>query len=508
MILSKGNIQNITLQEKAAIPNESYFNLPEKVLQFGTGVLLRGLPDYFIDKANKKGIFNGRIVVVKSTTQGSTDSFSMQDGLYTTYVRGIENGNAIEEICVNASISRVLSAKDDWQKIIGCASIADLRIILSNTTEVGIVLVDNDNIHGTPPVSFPGKLLAFLYKRFEVFAGAKESGLVIIPTELIPGNGEKLKSILIILAKQNDLGEPFIQWMDKSNYFCSSLVDRIVPGKLMEKEKIAVEQLLGYNDELLIVAEPYRLWAIESQDEKVKEILSFQKADDGVVIEKDISKFRELKLRLLNGTHTFCCGLAVLSGFSTVKEAMANKVFREFVTRLMLEEIAPVITGPDLSYDEAREFGAKVIDRFCNPYIEHEWLNITFQYSSKMAMRNVPLLQKHYSLHTEPPLLMALGFAGYILFMRSVKDSNGNQAGNINGSTYIIKDDKAPVLSEKWKDENIKTVVKNILADTDLWGIDLVVFPGFAEKIAGDIMSIINQGADKTIIESLNKITA
>ena len=203
MILSKENIQYITPRGKPAIPNQSYFNLPEKILQFGTGVLLRGLPDYFIDKANKQGIFNGRIVVVKSTTQQSADSFSIQDGLYTTYVRGIENGNAVEEICVNASISRVLSANDDWHKIIECASNADLRIIISNTTEVGISLVNNDNIHAEPPSSFPAKLLAFLYKRFQVFNAGKESGFVIIPTELIPGNGEKLKNILIILASQN-----------------------------------------------------------------------------------------------------------------------------------------------------------------------------------------------------------------------------------------------------------------------------------------------------------------
>jgi len=75
MILSEKNIRNIAKQQGLDIPAAELFSLPEKVLQFGTGVLLRGLPDYFIDKANKQGIFNGRVVIVKSTSQGGTDAF-------------------------------------------------------------------------------------------------------------------------------------------------------------------------------------------------------------------------------------------------------------------------------------------------------------------------------------------------------------------------------------------------------------------------------------------------
>ncbi len=502
MIVSKKNIPFIPKNNNLEIPSESCFSLPEKVLQFGTGVLLRGLPDYFIDKANKRGIFNGRIVVVKSTDQGDAGSFDKQDGLYTICVKGIENGNRVEEAWLNASISRVLSAKNEWDKIIACAYDTDIRIIISNTTEIGLTLDSSDDIHAQPPSSFPGKLLAFLYKRFLVFNGNNESGFVIIPTELIPGNGNKLKNILVVLALQHDLGSAFIQWMENANHFCNSLVDRIVPGKLMAAEKTAMEQQLGYEDGLMIMAEPYRLWAIESSDEKVREILSFHKVDEGVVIAADITKFRELKLRLLNGSHTFSCGLAVLAGFATVKEAMANEVFKNFVTKLMLDEIASVIVDRDLSWNEAKEFGDKVIDRFCNPFIEHQWLSITLQYSSKMMMRNVPLLQKHYYRETQVPGLMALGFAGYILFMRSGKDENGDYVGSSNGSSYIIHDDKVEVLSKKWEEPDVKTVVKSILSDTGLWGMDLANLPGFAEKVAEGIISIMERGVEKTIINT------
>src|SRR5687767_7478547 len=282
-------------------PELSYFELPEKVLQFGTGVLLRGLPDYFIDKANKQGIFNGRVVMVKSTDSGDTDAYEAQDGLFTQCIRGIHFNEVVEEYIINASISRVLSARNQWQEILVCAANPQLEIIISNTTEVGIVLVEDDNIEGTPPVSFPGKLLAFLYERYRAFNGDITKGMVIVPTELITGNGNKLQSIIMELAHLNKFDYSFIDWLETANHFCNTLVDRIVPGKLPAAQQKPMEEKLGYRDELMIMSEVYCLWAIESADPKVEEILGFAKADEGVVITPDINKHRELKLRLLNG---------------------------------------------------------------------------------------------------------------------------------------------------------------------------------------------------------------
>jgi tagaturonate reductase len=116
MQLSKKILSQI--KQEGLTPAEALFALPEKVLQFGTGVLLRGLPDHFIDKANKQNIFNGRIVVIKSTATGGTDTFKDQDGLFTLLERGVENGERAERTVINASISRVLSASEEWDKIL------------------------------------------------------------------------------------------------------------------------------------------------------------------------------------------------------------------------------------------------------------------------------------------------------------------------------------------------------------------------------------------------------
>src|SRR3954451_15467738 len=280
MQLSKDSLQHITNAKELSQPQDHEWQLPERVLQFGTGVLLRGLIDYYINKANRQQLFNGRVVVVKSTG-GSTDTFAEQDGLYTHCIKGMMDGQLVESTIINSAISRVLSAKEQWEEVLNCATNPQLQIVISNTTEVGITLLETDSIKAAPPQSFPGKLLAFLYARYKAFNGSKESGMVIIPTELLVDNGNKLKEILLQLAQINSLEEAFTNWLTTANDFCSSLVDRIVPGALPEKDKQVLQQTFGYTDELAIMSEPYSLWAIETSNGHTKQLLSFSQADKG-----------------------------------------------------------------------------------------------------------------------------------------------------------------------------------------------------------------------------------
>lgn len=470
------------------IPDQQLFDLPEKVLQFGTGVLLRGLPDYFIDKANRKGIFNGRIVVVKSTDHGTTADFDEQDNLYTLCVRGYENGQSVSENIVCSAISRVLSAGKQWQQILDCAANPEMEIIISNTTETGIQLMEDD-ISQDPPISFPGKLLAFLYQRYQVFNGSASSGMVIIPTELIPENGTRLFQILLQLAEQNNLTADFITWLNDHNRFCNSLVDRIVPGKPNVQTLAELENELGYQDNLLIVAEPYRLWAIEAPEE-TKNRLSFYQADPAVIIKPDINQYRELKLRLLNGTHTFCCGLAFLSGFTTVKEAMEDPYFLHFIQQLLQTEIAPAIPYA-IEEEEKRKFGEQVLDRFKNPTLAHAWLSISLHYTSKMKMRNIPLILNYYQLFNAVPQHFAKGFAAYLLFIKPVKQNGDQFFGSFNGQHYLLNDEKAAYFKQKWDTLATEQLVQEILQDKTLWETDLSKLPGFAEAVNEQLVQMM-----------------
>jgi tagaturonate reductase len=498
MQLSKETIKHISPKSGLIIPDEKLLDLPEKVLQFGTGVLLRGLPDYFIDKANRQGIFNGRVVIVKSTLNGGTDEFDKQDGLFTLCVRGIENGNKIDEAIISSAISRVVSATEEWEAILQCAHDPQMQVIISNTTEAGIVLSDDD-INVSPPPSFPGKLLAFLVERYKAFGGTSESGMVIIPTELLTDNGTQLLDIVLQLAANNNLDNGFISWLQSANHFCNSLVDRIVPGKLPKYDRQEMENKLGYKDDLMIMAESFRLWAIESDNERVKQILSFTSVDNGAVIAPGIEKFRELKLRLLNGTHSFSCALAFLAGFETVKDAMNDGEMSVFIRRLMMLELATALESEIISYNEACVYANTVTDRFRNPFLDHQWLSITLQYSLKMRMRNVPLLQRHYAKSQQPPACMALGFAAFILFMKGSKNESGSYEGEYNGKNYVIQDDNAAKFAEKWENEDSDQVVEAVLADKDLWGVDLSELSGFSEVVKTNLKSLMENGAIQTL---------
>jgi tagaturonate reductase len=456
--------------------------LPEKIIQFGTGVLLRGLPDYFVHKANEQGMFNGRIVVVKSTNKGGVDAFSDQSNLFTHCVRGIEGGQPVEETFVNTAISRTLSARDNWAQIMECARNPEIRIVISNTTEVGIQYVP-DNLQAAPPESFPGKLTAYLFERFKAFGGSAESGMVIVPTELIVDNGSKLQEIVIRQANEHQLGADFVTWLETANHFCSSLVDRIVPGQPDKETLAALTAELGYRDELLIMSEVYRLWAIQGGD-AVRAVLSFAPADSGVVIEKDIDLFRELKLRLLNGTHTLSSGLCYLSGLDTVRQSMENSETAAFIAGVMLNELAPAIPY-EVDLARAQEFGNQVLDRFRNPFIKHQLIDITVQYTAKMKMRNVPTLLNHYKQSNEAPALFAKGFAAFLRFMKATAVENGQYYGLRDGVTYPIKCDSASYFYEKWQEFGADSalLVDLVLADTELWGADLSALPGFAEAV-------------------------
>jgi tagaturonate reductase len=504
--LSKSNLQKIA-PPGDQLPGENIFSLPERVLQFGTGVLLRALPDYIIDRANRKGLFNGRVVMVKSTDSGDGSLFQKQDGLYTVCIRGIDEGEKVEANHIISSVSRILSASTQWDDVLDTASNPAMQVIISNTTEVGITLVP-DNIYSSPPASFPGKLLSFLYRRFKLFGGDATKGMVIIPTELIPGNADKLLYIIRELAHQNNIEASFLSWLENANYFCNSLVDRIVPGKPPADEQRKIEDHLAYKDELMIMAEVYALWAIQSDNEKVKSILSFALQDEGVVIAADIQKFRELKLRLLNGPHTFCCGLAYLAGFKTVKEAMADAFFLAYIKHLMFDEIIPVIAGESIPKNEAETFASKVLDRFRNNFIEHPWLNICLQYSSKMRLRNANVIVDFTNRFCKPPVLMSLGMAAHILFMKTVRESDGKYYGDYNGTRYPVEDQHVSTYADYWKNYSAEILVKKILNDEVLWGNTFSVLPGFDKQVFYWLQLMIQKGVMNTLQEAVKGIGA
>lgn len=486
---------------------------PERILQFGTGVLLRGLPDYLVQKANSEGRFNGSIVIVKST-DSKTSEFTDQDNLYTVAVRGVQQGKDVAETTIVSAVSRVLAAQTQWDEILKIARNPNLQIVISNTTEVGLNYVE-ESIFQHPPQSFPAKLTAFLYERFRSVGGSKAKGLVVIPTELVSDNGLILRDAVEKLATFNELGKLFTKWLKFHVRFCNSLVDRIVTRPTDEAKK-ELEAQAGYEDELLTFTEPYHLWAIEG-DDRVKKTLSFADASTPqIIIDEDINFYRERKLRVLNGSHTLTMPLGYLLGLETVADEMQHPTMSRFIESLMLDEIVPTVPDygiPGMDKAAVQQFAHDVLDRFRNPHLDHLLLNISLQETAKMQARNVATIQRYYAQFNAVPKRIALGFAAYLLFMKAVREEKGQFFGEISvGSgvlTYPIRDERAAYFYGDWKTvkpgkpDTITTFVRSVLSDKTLWLADLSLLPGFVDAVAEDLRHLIKDGAESTLQKSL-----
>lgn len=479
------------LNQKSIVENTAFdsafytklFALPEKVLQFGTGVLLRGLPDYYIDKANKVGVFKGRIAVVKTTSHGEIESFKKQNFLYTHFMVGIIDNKITEKTIINTSISRVLQADNEWDSIVEIAKNPNTELIISNTTEQGLVYQQESILSGVPH-SFPMKLLALLWARFQALGNSQEANIVIIPTELIEYNGDLLKKYVLAGAAYNQLSEDFVAYLNNQVSFCNSLVDRIVPGKPKKDFNSEAVKNFEFEDQYSLMSEPFGLWAIEG-NEKVKECLSFAKVDEGVKIVNDISQFKELKLRLLNATHILSCGTAILLKIKTVKDGMKNAEFRPFFDNLILDIKKAFLIDIDSKIIDG--FANSVAQRFENPYIEHYWESILLNYTTKMKIRAVPLLMNYYKKYGTISETMLQGFVSYFTLSIPSFEKDGNYYTEVEGSQILLSDEFSKSLFDAYQQFGLEKTIKNHLANTDFWGADFSTIPDFEEQIIEQI---------------------
>ncbi len=479
------------------VPGREQLDYPEKVIQFGSGALLRGFIDFFIDQSNRQGVFKGKAVIVNNTRSGRSTLFNEQDGLFTLSVEGFAKGSIQKEYILTASVSRALPAADQWEEVLQCAADENISIVVSNTTEVGITLQEDDDLQGNPPASFPGKLTAYLYRRYQAFGGSPESALVILPTELIIDNGSKLKEIVLKLSEINQLEEGFIQWIEKHNIFCNTLVDRIVPGEPDAEKQQKIEKELGYQDGLLTVSEVYRLFAIEGKQDVLIKKAPFLQADEGIIISEDITPYRERKLRILNGGHTISVAAGFLCGLETVYDCMEDEVMSKFITQVIQEEIVPSL---DIDPAMAKEFAGDVLDRFRNPFLNHKLISITLQYTSKMNMRNGLTFARYVQKFGKVPELMCAGFAAYLLFACPVKEENGKYYGEHKGQTYPIQDEQAAYFYQLWQEnKDTDALVDQVLANQKFWEQDLKSLEGFSRKVKMFLSQYRQQGVKATL---------
>ncbi len=454
--------------------------LPERVLQFGEGNFLRAFIDWMLHRMNEAGEFRGRAVVVQPLENGLIDLLNEQDGLYTLYLRGIEQGRTVNRQELITSLSRGINPYTDWDSYLKTAQNPEMRYVVSNTTEAGIDYVNVEKPQGSCPSSFPAKLTAWLEARFHTFGGSAESAVTFLPCELINHNGKKLKECILKHAADWELGRAFIAWIENDCTFLSTLVDRIVPGYPRD-EVDAMQAELGYRDNLICTGEIFHLLVIEGP-ESAKETLPFQKAGLNVVWTDNMQPYRTRKVGVLNGAHTASVLAAYLGGVDTVREMMEDEDFGRYVRAVVFDEICPALR---MDEEEADSFAATVMERFCNPFIRHELLAISLNSVSKWRVRVLPSVKNYLEDFGRAPALLSFSLAALIAFYK----------GDLREG-YSLRDDPAVVdfFSNVWKSGDAVQVVKAVLSNPDFWHEDLTELSGFETAVAEALQQILEVG--------------
>lgn len=463
---------------------------PIKVVQFGEGNFLRAFVDYFIDIANEQGKFDGDIVLIKPIEFGNLDNFHKQDCQYTVSLRGNVDGEGKIINRIVTSVADAVDAINEYENYMGLAEIPTLRFVVSNTTEAGIVYDENDKFELNPPKTFPGKLTKFLHHRFETFHGDKSKGLVMLPVELIDDNGLHLKECVEKQIANWGLSAEFKTWVEDACIFTQTLVDRIVTGYPRATESEEWEKL-GYEDRIMVTAEPFGLWVIES-DKDISKEFDLPGAGLPVVFTDDHHPYKQRKVRILNGAHTSFVLASWLCGNDIVRQSMEDADIRNFMNKTIYEEVIPTLTLPE---DELKEFAAAVVNRFNNPYVDHALLAISLNSVSKWRARCMPSLLGYVDKFGKLPAHLTFSIAALMAFYCGDEIKDGVLQGNRNGETYPIKDDQAVL--EFFRDncrKDTATFVKNYLGNVDFHGQDLNQVPGLAEAVTNYLDDIKTNG--------------
>ncbi len=471
---------------------------PVKIMQFGEGNFLRAFVDWMINKINQDGLFNGSVAVIQPIECGLADMINKQDGLYTLYLRGVENGEVKVQKEIITAIHECINPYADWAKTKEYAESNDLRFVISNTTEAGIEYKEEKLTPDACQITFPAKLTSLLWARYNKFGGDVNKGLVMIPCELIDRNGDNLKRCVLKYAELWELGKGFKAWIENACAFLNTLVDRIVTGYPRDEvEKLTAEH--GYIDNIIDTGEIFHFWVIEG-DKKYAEELPFHKAGLNVLWTDDMEPYRTRKVRILNGAHTMTVLAAHLAGLETVGDCMKDEDVSKFMKDGIFEEIIPTF---DLPENEKRDFAAAVLERFANPFIKHLLLSISLNSVSKFKVRVLPSIEEYIKRLGKLPQNTLFALAALIKFYEGTIIENGKLKGEVDGKPYDICDNIEVLeffadINKRYADD-AKSLVEAVLKNSSFWSKDLTEYNGLLDAVVGYYNSISENGARNAI---------
>ncbi|MBQ2756396.1 MAG: tagaturonate reductase [Oscillospiraceae bacterium] len=474
---------------------------PVKVLQFGEGNFLRAFVDYFFDLANEKGGYNGKVAIVQPIPVGRKKEINDQDGLYTVYLRGLQDGEKVVEKRIVSSIATVIDPYEQYGEFMNYAVDPQIRFVVSNTTEAGIAFDGGCAFEDKPAASFPGKVTQLLYERYQKLGEASAPGFVFLSCELIDHNGDELKRCVNCYIDLWKLPDGFKAWVNDKNVFCSTMVDRIVTG-YPRAEADALNAENGYLDANLDTGEIFAVWYIEGP-QYLEDELPFKKVGLPIVVTPDCRPFKQEKVRILNGVQTTITLAAYLAGNDIMRFALKDPAVTDFARSVVFNEIIPTLPYSEefpFTNEDLCKYAEVIFERLNNPFIDHQLMAISLNTTAKWKARVLPSLLGYQEKYGNVPAGLILGFCAYLCFYHGYDLRENGLINNRDGKEYLIQDDRA-VLEFYFahKDDSLEELAEAVCARSDWWGLDLREVPTFMDECRRQLRLIEEQGMQAAI---------
>lgn len=484
------NIATTQLPDSVQLPSYNRQQLRSRIVHFGFGAFHRAHQALLTDRVlNATGGDWGICEISLFSGDQLMTQLREQDHLYTVLEKGAAGNQAI----VVGAVHECLNAKlDSLAAIIEKFCEPQVAIVSLTITEKGYcidpatgqldvnqprIVHDLENPH--MPHSAPGILVEALHRR-------RERGLLpftVLSCDNIPDNGHVVKNAVLGMAEKRS--PALAAWIAEQVSFPGTMVDRIVPAATDDSLN-EIATLLGVPDPCAISGEPFIQWVIE--DNFVAGRPEWEVA--GVQMVSDVRPWEQMKLRMLNGSHSFLAYLGYLAGFQHISDCMQNADFREAARRLMLAEQAPTlcITGVDLT-----AYTDSLIDRFSNPALQHRTWQIAMDGSQKLPQRMLDGIRVHLARHSEWALL-ALGVAGWMRYVSGTDDA---------GHAIDVRDPLAEKIRQIVAGSRDEERVTALLTLSEIFGNDLPRDTRFVAAVQQAWQRIVDNGARNALIATL-----
>ncbi len=478
-----------SLPPAVAVPRYDRRGVTPGIVHIGVGGFHRAHEAVYLDDLMAQG--PGREwgicgVGLRPADEAMRDALAPQDCLYTVVARSAEG----DEARVVGSLGRYLFAPEETEAVLDALAAPETRIVSLTITEGGYNFNeatggfnadDADVRHDLQNPSQPVSVFGYLAEALDRRRRAGRAPFTTLSCDNVPQNGDMAQKTLLAFAALRD---PALRdWIAAGVAFPNSMVDRITP-QTIDADRAMVRAEFGIEDAWPVVCEPFRQWIIEDTFSNGRPPLE----QAGVQFTSDVHPYEMMKLRLLNAGHSAIGYLGFLAGYPYIHEIMADGLFREYLRRLMDDEVTPLLApvpGINLA-----EYKATLLTRFANPTVGDQTARICLDGSSKMPKFLLPSLHEALAAG-RPAALLTLALAGWFRYLRGEDEQ---------GRPYVIDDPRAADLQRLARQGEADP--RPLLGLTDLFG-DLGQSPSLVSELTRLGEQLEADGARRTLAQAL-----